>query len=66
MGQGTFGQVVMCRVQRTGESVAVKVIKRQPAFTMQADKEIYTLTMVSFASCITEKSVNNQFSTALA
>lgn len=47
MGQGTFGQVVKCRKQSTGELVAVKVIKRQPAFLMQGDKEIHILKMVT-------------------
>jgi dual specificity protein kinase YAK1 len=47
MGQGTFGQVAKCKIQRTGALVAVKVIKRQPAFLMQGDKEINILSMVS-------------------
>ncbi|KAG2206301.1 hypothetical protein INT47_007315 [Mucor saturninus] len=43
MGQGTFGQVAKCRVRKTNQLVAVKVIKRQPAFSMQGDKEIQIL-----------------------
>lgn len=48
MGHGTFGQVVKCRALRTGNLVAVKVIKQQPAFIMQGDKEINILMMVIF------------------
>lgn len=36
LGAGTFGQVVKCRLQETGEEVAVKVIKNQQAFYCQA------------------------------
>ena len=36
LGAGTFGQVVKCRLQDTGEEVAVKVIKNQQAFYCQA------------------------------
>ncbi|KAG2230645.1 hypothetical protein INT48_005913, partial [Thamnidium elegans] len=43
MGQGTFGQVVKCKVQGTDKLVAVKVIKRQPAFLYQGHKEIQIL-----------------------
>lgn len=46
MGQGTFGQVAKCRVGKTKEFVAVKVIKRQPAFLMQGDKEVQILLRV--------------------
>ncbi|CAO3650674.1 unnamed protein product [Mucor hiemalis] len=46
MGHGTFGQVVKCRALRTGNLVAVKVIKQQPAFIMQGDKEINILMML--------------------
>ena len=35
LGQGTFGQVVRCVREDTGEEVAVKVIKNQPAFYHQ-------------------------------
>lgn len=47
MGQGTFGQVAKCRIKKTNELVAVKVIKRQPAFLMQGDKEIQILKRVT-------------------
>ncbi|GAA5798365.1 hypothetical protein HPULCUR_003767 [Helicostylum pulchrum] len=43
MGQGTFGQVVKCKVKGTDQLVAVKIIKRQPAFLYQGDKEIQIL-----------------------
>jgi dual specificity protein kinase YAK1 len=46
MGQGTFGQVVKCKTQKTGEFVAVKVIKRQHSFSIQGAKEIHILSMV--------------------
>ena len=36
LGQGTFGQVVKCVREDTGEAVAVKVIKNQPAYYHQA------------------------------
>lgn len=35
LGQGTFGQVVKCHCEETGEQVAVKVIKNQDAFLQQ-------------------------------
>lgn len=46
LGTGTFGQVVKCRHQRTGEVVAVKVIKNQPAYFNQAWVEINILRML--------------------
>lgn len=46
LGTGTFGQVVKCRLQKTGEIVAVKVIKNQPAYFNQAWVEINILRML--------------------
>lgn len=46
LGTGTFGQVVKCRHQRTGEVVAVKIIKNQPAYFNQAWVEINILRML--------------------
>lgn len=40
LGHGTFGQVFECSVDETGEVVAVKVIKNQPAYYHQARVEI--------------------------
>lgn len=52
MGQGTFGQVAKCRVKGTDRLVAVKIIKRQPAFLYQGEKEIQVLLKVSAKICI--------------
>lgn len=46
LGTGTFGQVVKCLYQNTGEVVAVKVIKNQPAYFNQAWVEINILRML--------------------
>ncbi|GAN08902.1 kinase-like protein [Mucor ambiguus] len=43
MGQGTFGQVVMCKTLRTGELVAIKVIKNQFSYHSQGEKEVAIL-----------------------
>ncbi|GJQ12605.1 hypothetical protein GpartN1_g4396.t1 [Galdieria partita] len=45
-GAGTFGQVFKCFNERTGELVAVKVIKNQPAYYRQAWMEVYILDML--------------------
>ncbi|KAK9836015.1 hypothetical protein WJX81_006394 [Elliptochloris bilobata] len=47
LGAGTFGQVVKCRLQETGEEVAVKVIKNQQAFYCQARVEIGVLNFLN-------------------
>ena len=39
LGQGTFGQVVKCYCEETGELLAVKVIKNQDAFFQQVNTE---------------------------
>lgn len=46
LGTGTFGQVVKCRQNDTGNIVAVKVIKNQPAYFQQAWLEINILRML--------------------
>lgn len=46
LGTGTFGQVVKCRQSDTGQIVAVKVIKNQPAYFKQAWLEINILRML--------------------
>lgn len=46
LGTGTFGQVVKCRQNDTGNIVAVKVIKNQPAYFKQAWLEINILRML--------------------
>lgn len=43
LGTGTFGQVVKCLYKSTGDIVAVKVIKNQPAYFNQAWVEINIL-----------------------
>jgi hypothetical protein len=40
LGQGTFGQVAACYSDGHGCSVAVKVIKNQPAYYHQARVEV--------------------------
>jgi len=40
LGQGTFGQVAACYSESHGCSVAVKVIKNQPAYYHQARVEV--------------------------
>lgn len=40
LGQGTFGQVAACYSEASGCSVAVKVIKNQPAYYHQARVEV--------------------------
>jgi serine/threonine protein kinase len=45
-GAGTFGQVFKCFNETTGELVAVKVIKNQPAYYRQAWMEVYILDML--------------------
>jgi hypothetical protein len=47
LGQGTFGQVAKCVNLKTGETVAVKVIKNKPAYTTQSMMEVKILQLVS-------------------
>lgn len=48
LGSGTFGQVVKCRNIKTGEIVAVKVIKNKPAYFNQSMMEVTILELVRF------------------
>ena len=47
LGSGTFGQVVRCTDSETGKTVAVKVIKNQPAYYHQARVEISIVQMLN-------------------
>jgi len=58
LGQGTFGQVVKCQNVKTGEILAVKVIKNKPAYFNQSMMEVTILQMVSPHS-MTHDSHNN-------
>jgi dual specificity protein kinase YAK1 len=40
LGQGTFAQVFHCIEKKTGNTVAVKIVKNKPAYTRQAAVEI--------------------------
>lgn len=46
VGCGAFGQVAKCLILETNEYVAVKVIKNQRAYSMQASVEIGILHVV--------------------
>lgn len=52
LGQGTFGQVCRCVCEETGETVAVKVIKNQPAYYHQARVEIGVLQLLNTRSVV--------------
>lgn len=43
LGKGSFGQVLQCKDHRTGESVAVKIIRNKKRFHHQALVEIKIL-----------------------
>lgn len=44
IGQGTFGQVVLCEHIHSGKAVAIKIINSKPNFTRQAQTELDILT----------------------
>lgn len=47
LGQGTFGQVVKCIREDTGDIVAVKIVKNLPAYFHQARVEVGILQMLN-------------------
>jgi dual specificity protein kinase YAK1 len=47
LGQGTFGQVVKCQNVKTGEFVAIKVIKNKPAYHNQSLMEVAILELLN-------------------
>ncbi|KAJ1672033.1 dual specificity protein kinase yak1, partial [Coemansia sp. RSA 25] len=47
LGSGTFGQVVKCQNTKTGELVAVKVIKNKPAYYKQSMMEVQMLSLLN-------------------
>lgn len=47
LGQGTFGQVVKCQDMKTGEIVAVKVVKAKPEFLKQSIMEANILELIN-------------------
>jgi len=46
LGQGTFGQVVKCQNLKTGEVIAVKVVKNKTAYFNQSMMEVSVLDLV--------------------
>ena len=51
LGQGTFGQVVKCQNLRTGEVIAVKVVKNKTAYFNQSMMEVSVLDLVFTEQC---------------
>lgn len=47
LGEGAYGQVAKCELLGQNRVVAVKVVKSQPAYFLQASKEIKILKVVS-------------------
>jgi dual specificity protein kinase YAK1 len=47
LGSGTFGQVVKCVDSKSGETVAVKVVKNKPSYYRQALSEVQMLRILT-------------------
>ena len=58
LGQGTFGQVVKCQNLKTGEVIAVKVVKNKTAYFNQSMMEVSVLDLVRSA-CFRNYTVEN-------
>ena len=61
LGQGTFGQVVKCQNLRTGEVIAVKVVKNKTAYFNQSMMEVSVLDLVCEYQCHVQKPVTEAF-----
>jgi len=61
LGQGTFAQVFRCLHIQTGQLVAVKIVKNQPAYTRQAAVEIDVIRALTMApnGTANKKNTNN-------
>jgi len=62
LGQGTFGQVVKCQNLRTGEVIAVKVVKNKTAYFNQSMMEVSVLDLVYTEQCSCRSSLLKLFS----
>jgi len=65
LGQGTFGQVVKCQNLRTGEVIAVKVVKNKTAYFNQSMMEVSVLDLVDTEQCLFSR-VSLKFSSSTA
>jgi len=66
LGQGTFGQVVKCQNLKTGEVIAVKVVKNKTAYFNQSMMEVSVLDLVRLLQFVmpTSKRLTASSSTA--
>ena len=60
LGKGSFGQVVQCRDHKTGQSVAVKIIRNKKRFHAQALVEVKILQQLVEWVCLLLDSADNQ------
>jgi serine/threonine protein kinase len=67
LGQGTFGQVVKCQNLKTGEIVAVKVVKNKPAYFQQSMMEVTILELVRLSPffCLLSRSKRRRLSSSM-